>query len=178
MLFQYVILLSISISCLIIRMIYEIFNYKKAKFISTPVVFRLMSFFMGCLWFSWFALSDFDPMKINLEDWVRWTGFGIFILGMLFAVVSVIQIIISFIISKIKKEDKLITNGVFAITRHPMYLGFILWLIGYPIFKEALFTLTISIIWLINILIWRHLEEKELLEKFKNFKEYQKRTIF
>ena len=65
-------------------------------------------------------------------------------------------------------------SGPFRISRHPMYLGMILWVIGYPIYLQTKYTLISSILWIINILYWRHLEEKELIETYTEYESYNK----
>ena len=77
------------------------------------------------------------------------------------------------VFGEIREESHVIRNGVFAIVRHPIYLGSILLYLG-------LITLTFSIIaiiiWIIIIAFYYHIsrhEEKILLEKFgKDYEEY------
>jgi len=59
-----------------------------------------------------------------------------------------------------------------------MYLGFILWIIGFPVIFGALFSFLLGLLFMTNILFWRYLEEKELEERFSSYKEYRKKTIF
>lgn len=75
-------------------------------------------------------------------------------------------------------DGDLITNGIYSFFRHPMYLGFILWLIGFPVYFEALLPLILSVFFIMNVLYWRYLEEKELEKRFPSYPEYRKKTIF
>ncbi len=75
-------------------------------------------------------------------------------------------------------EGDLITKGIYSKIRHPMYLGFILWLIGGPIFFGAVFSFILSFLFIANILFWRYLEEKELEKRFFSYLDYKKMTIF
>ena len=59
-----------------------------------------------------------------------------------------------------------------------MYLGFILWLLGFPVFFGAVFSSVLSILFIANILFWRYLEEIELNEIFTGYFKYKKTTIF
>ena len=59
-----------------------------------------------------------------------------------------------------------------------MYLGFILWVIGFPIFMEGLATLASGVLWTAFFMYWKILEEKELEEKYEEYKEYKKITWF
>ena len=57
-------------------------------------------------------------------------------------------------------------------------VGFILWLIGFPVFCGAVFSFFLSLPFIANVLFWRYLEEKELAERFPAYRDYKKKTIF
>jgi protein-S-isoprenylcysteine O-methyltransferase Ste14 len=59
-----------------------------------------------------------------------------------------------------------------------MYTGFILWLIGMPLYHGGLSSFGLCIIFIANVLFWRHLEEKELETRYAGYKEYKKSTLF
>jgi len=75
-------------------------------------------------------------------------------------------------------EGDLMTTGIYSIIRHPMYLGFILWLIGFSVYFGSSFSIVLSLLFIGNILFWRHLEEKELEKRFPAYLDYKKKTIF
>ena len=77
-------------------------------------------------------------------------------------------------------EDKgfLVKKGIYSKIRNPMYFGFIIWNIGFPVFMEKLFSLTSALLWTANILLWKVLEEKELEDKYPEYLEYKKKTWF
>ena len=75
-------------------------------------------------------------------------------------------------------KGNLVTDGMYKHLRHPMYLGEILMLLGAPIFGQSVLTLLLSPIFIIQILIWRYLEEQELMGEFPEYAEYKKRTWF
>jgi protein-S-isoprenylcysteine O-methyltransferase Ste14 len=122
---------------------------------------------------SWFMMSEVDPIKFVIPFWLRITGLVFFIIGVFLFIYTVV---------KLKTLDdykgELVQDGLFSIIRHPMYLGFIFWIVGYSVFQQSKYTLITSIIWLLNILFWRYIEEKQLDRKYLNFKEYKKKTIF
>jgi uncharacterized membrane protein len=41
-------------------------------------------------------------------------------------------------------------------TRHPMYLGFILWILGWAAFHGAVVSLAVGLVGIGNFLLWRH----------------------
>jgi protein-S-isoprenylcysteine O-methyltransferase Ste14 len=59
-----------------------------------------------------------------------------------------------------------------------MYLGFILWLIGLPIYFGAHYAFILAFVFIANVLFWRYLEEKELVDRFSSYMDYKKTTIF
>jgi protein-S-isoprenylcysteine O-methyltransferase Ste14 len=125
---------------------------------------------MFFLWFSWFAMFLNDPIKINLSL-LRYFGLLLFIVGVIFVALSHIKI-------KGYNTKKLYTNGIYSKIRHPMYLGFILWIIGLPMFLQSFITLLSAVIWIPQIMYWKSSEEKYLEKKFTNFEEYKKKTWF
>jgi protein-S-isoprenylcysteine O-methyltransferase Ste14 len=117
-------------------------------------------------------MSDNDLVILIIPEYIRYSGLILFILGLFFFVIPLIQL------RGLENIYHLVTTGIFSIIRHPMYLGMIFWAIGYPVFMKAEFTLISSILWIANILYWKFLEEKELLYTFKDYESYKKRTIF
>ena len=75
-------------------------------------------------------------------------------------------------------EGRLVTDGLYKHMRHPMYVGEILMLLGAPVFGQSQLTLLLSLIFIIQILVWRFFEERELLIEFPEYAEYKKRTLF
>jgi protein-S-isoprenylcysteine O-methyltransferase Ste14 len=130
-----------------------------------------ISMFIG--WFSYFYMSFTDPVPMNLYG-LNYTGLIPVIAGFYLFFVSH---------SKIHRrmhsgKGELVTDGLYRRIRHPMYLGEILMLLGAPILGQGLLTLFLSPAFIIQILIWRYLEEKELAEEFPEYAEYKKRTLF
>jgi protein-S-isoprenylcysteine O-methyltransferase Ste14 len=156
----------------IIRSIYEILKHKK---IIRPnrLSFVIIFVNMGFLWASWFALCSLDFHRMNLPAIIRYFGISLVGIGVIIFLTGLwtIKTLESY-------EGDLITKGIYSKIRHPMYLGFILWLIGLPLFYGALFSFILSFVFVANILFWRSLEEKELERRFLSYMEYKKTTIF
>jgi protein-S-isoprenylcysteine O-methyltransferase Ste14 len=156
----------------IVRSVYEILKHKqvlKPGKLSFIIVFINMIL----LWISWFLLCRYDIFKVNLPDIIRFTGLLLSVVGLVAFLAGL------FTIKTLESyEGDLITTGIYSIIRHPMYLGFILWLIGFPIFFGSYFSMILSLLFIANILFWRHLEEKELENRFPAYLDYTKKTIF
>jgi protein-S-isoprenylcysteine O-methyltransferase Ste14 len=75
------------------------------------------------------------------------------------------------------EEDKIVTKGIYSLSRHPQYLGFILmivgWLIGWPTILTVIFGPILIVIYIRVSLI----EEKEL-EDIKEYESYKQTVPF
>jgi len=117
----------------IVRSVYEILKHKK---ILKPgkLSFVIVFINMVLLWTSWFALCSLDIYRINLACIIRYLGITLIGIGI------IVFFIALFTIKTLESyEGDLITKGIYSKIRHPMYLGFILWLIGGPIFFRGSF---------------------------------------
>ena len=75
--------------------------------------------------------------------------------------------------------DHLATNGLFSKIRHPMYAGFMLWIMGWVVFYGAAVSLIVGLVCVGNILYWRRLEEEKLASDFgEDYRRYRATTWF
>ncbi len=163
---------AICIITHIVRFIYEILKHKK-MLRPGKLSFVVIFINMILLWTSWFALCRLDIYRINLADIIRYIGISLVGIGIMIFLIALYTIK-----SLESYQGDLITKGIYSKIRHPMYLGFILWLIGFPIFFGALFSFILSFAFIANVLFWRYLEEKELEKRFISYMNYKKTTIF
>jgi protein-S-isoprenylcysteine O-methyltransferase Ste14 len=164
-----------AIVCLIthiIRLVYEILKHRgiiKASKVSFVIMFTNMIL----LWVSWFILCSSDIFMISLPAIIRYLGLLLSCLGLVAFITGLLTI------KTLESYDgDLITSGIYSKIRHPMYLGFILWLIGFPLFFGAPFALLLALLFIMNILFWRQLEEAGLEKRFPTYSEYKKTTWF
>lgn len=136
-------------------------------------IFAAIVTVMCILWVSWFNLCRLDPFQIQLPDLIRWFGFSIFAAGMVLAVGALIQL------RGVENIDHLVTTGLFKKIRHPMYVGFIAWILGWSIFHGAIMSLAIGLIGIVSVLWWRRLEETRLEVQFgTSYQQYKLTTWF
>jgi protein-S-isoprenylcysteine O-methyltransferase Ste14 len=156
----------------IVRTVYEILKHRKLL-IPDKHSFIIVFTNMILLWISWFLLCSMDEYRIELPAGINYLGLGMVIVGVLVFLTA---------LSTIKTLEtyagEMITHGIYSRIRHPMYLAFILWLIGMPLFYGGYLSLAIGLMLTANVLFWRHLEEKELVNRFSGYREYRRRTIF
>jgi protein-S-isoprenylcysteine O-methyltransferase Ste14 len=169
---QFYILMGVCVIAHIVRTTYEILKHKKLL-IPGRRSFIIILINMCLLWLSWFGLCSLDVYKTEMPGILRY--FGVFLLGL-----GMVVFITGLATIKSLESYKgdLMTHGIYSIIRHPMYLGFILWLIGMPLYSGGFISWALCIVFIANVLFWRHLEEKELEIRFSAYKDYKKTTIF
>lgn len=127
---------------------------------------------MAILWFGWFSMNFNDPLRVRLPSWLRFSGLAIFVLGVSLFIVAHMGL------RGLSGGERLVTKGIYSKIRNPMYIGFILWVVGFPIFMRSMITLATAIIWTAHFLYWKSVEEKELEGKYPEYAEYRKKTWF
>lgn len=168
----FILLVAFCVITHIIRTIYEVLKHKKMLG-PNKITFVIIFTNMAVLWASWIALCSSDIYKINLPAIVQYSGLLLSLIGFIFFITALLTI------KTLETFDgDLITKGIYSKIRHPMYLGFILWSIGFPVYFGAGFSFILSFIFIANILFWRYLEEIELDKRFPGYKEYKVKTWF
>jgi len=133
-----------------------------------------------------FVSNSINPSNVKTANIVYdFTFLGVDIamdMAMLYStilmIIGTILIIVAWItLYRNIKKDKLVTVGVYSISRHPQYLGFILiilgWFIGWPTILTVIFT---------PILIYKYvkvciIEERELAISI-NYQKYKEKVPF
>jgi protein-S-isoprenylcysteine O-methyltransferase Ste14 len=163
----------IFLACLAIRTGYEMLKKTGKVDSKNKLLFGFVFLAMCLLWISWFSMCPLDPVHFTLHAMIRWMGLGTFIVGMILAVGALIQL------RGVENIDHLVTTGLFSKFRHPMYLGFILWIIGWAIYHDAVVSFVAGLVGLGNIIYWRHLEEDHLEKTYGDkYITYRKQTWF
>jgi protein-S-isoprenylcysteine O-methyltransferase Ste14 len=169
----YTTLAIIFLVCLNIRTGYEMLKEKGKVDPGNKLAFGIVFTAMMTLWGTWFVLCPQDPYHIELPGAVQWTGYVLFVLGFVLAVGALIQL------KALENVDHLVTTGLFARLRHPMYTGFIFWLLGWSTFHGSMASFAIGLLGIANILYWRRLEDVSLEGKYgERYAEYRRRSWF
>ena len=76
------------------------------------------------------------------------------------------------------KTTQLVTNGIYSLSRNPMYIGFLLWLVGYALFLGNIFNFILLPIFVVIVNKLYILPEEVALEKLfgLEFVEYKHRV--
>ena len=121
----FIALVAICVITHIIRTIYEILKHNN-KLKPDKLSFAINFTNMMLLWISWFALCRLDIHKIHLYGAVSFAGLAISVIGLIAFLTGL------FTIKTLESYDgDLMTKGIYSVIRHPMYFGFICWLIGF-----------------------------------------------
>ena len=169
----YVVFVGLYLGSLIIRTGYELL--KKASKVNpkSMIIFAAVFAAMCLLWISWFSLCPLDPFRFALPDIVRWVGLGMLIMGLGLAIGGVVQL------RGLENINHLVTAGLFSKLRHPVYTGFILWILGWALYHGAVVSLAIGFVGIGNILYWRWLEEENLESGYgEGYRRYRQGTWF
>lgn len=169
----YLILAITFLLCLAIRTGYEILKDAGKVNPESKPVFAFIFSAMCALWISWFSLCSLDPSMVHVPGWIRWIGLGLFVTGMVLALGALFQL------KALENIDHLVTTGLFAKLRHPMYTGFILWIFGWSAYRSAMMSLLVGLVGIANILYWRRVEDKRLLARYgERYVQYRSTTWF
>jgi protein-S-isoprenylcysteine O-methyltransferase Ste14 len=160
------------VMCLVLRSVYELLKEARKIDPENKLIFAAIFASMSILWISWFNLCPLDPLRMELPGPVRWFGFGIFLIGTVLAVGALIQL------RGVENIDHLVTKGLFRRIRHPMYVGFIFWIIGWSLYHGAVLSLAIGTLGIASVLWWRHLEDTRLVAQFGDKYQGYRRTTW
>ncbi len=170
---EFFVLLVLYVTFLTTRSTYELL--KKAGRVNpkSKIVFYAVFSVMCLMWVSWFMMCPVDPNAVNLPLAVQWIGFGVFLVGWGLALGALIQL------RGLEDIDHLVTGGLFAKLRHPMYTGFIFWIAGWAVYHGAAVSLLAGVLGIANILYWRRLEDAAMESRWGDlYREYRKGTWF
>ena len=170
---NYFIVLGLYLGSLVIRTGYEVLKKTGRLNPKNTVIFAVILVVMCVMWASWFGLAPLDPWPVALPAIVRWIGLGLFLVGMGLAVGALVEL------RGVENIDHLVTAGLFSRLRHPMYTGFILWIVGWAIFYGAPASLIAGLAGIGNILYWRSLEDESLEQRYAEaYRAYRQKTWF
>jgi protein-S-isoprenylcysteine O-methyltransferase Ste14 len=173
MIARYVVLLCVFLLCLAIRTTYELLKRSARVTEENTVVFSVVFAAMCLLWFTWFAMGPMDPARVAVPAAARWVALLAFVTGLVLAIGALAQL------RGVEHIDHLVTTGLFARLRHPMYCGFVLWIVGWAAYHGALVSFAAGLVAIANIAFWRRLEEWQLETRYAGaYRAYRAGTWF
>ncbi len=167
----YLIATVLFVCGLVVRDVYELLKLRGLVDTTNTWVFAAVFTSMCVMWVSWFAVGALSPVRLHVLPIVRWSGLGAVVLGAVLAVGGMWQL------RGVENIDYLVTTGLFARVRHPMYVGFALWILGWCAFEGSVTNLILAPLGLASVLWWRHLEELDLAARYGDtYAEYKTLT--
>jgi protein-S-isoprenylcysteine O-methyltransferase Ste14 len=156
---------------LAIRTGYEMLRQAGRVDTMSKPVFGVVFAAMVTMLLSWPAMCRLDPWPVAVPGAARWVGLALVAVALLLAVGGLVQL------RGLEGIDHLVTTGLYARVRHPMYAGFILWIVGWVLHSGAGATLALAPIGVANILYWRWLEERALESRYGDtYRHYRQAT--
>ena len=149
---------------------YQLKNFLKAAY---DLMLVFLQFFIIILHF---FQSEFFPQKQIIQVSPFSYSMGIFIIIIAFIIMLVSIKDLGRNLSPFPKptnNSKLVTTGIYRFTRHPMYYSLIFISIGVFIIKSSIYYLFLTISLALIIKFKIALEEKYLMNKFKNYLLYK-----
>jgi len=170
---SYIAIAALNLAALAVRTSYELLKKAGRLDPKNHALFLAILLDMILLWASWFALCPMDPLRLVLPPVVRWAGLAVLVGGLVLAVGALIQL------RGVENIDHLVTTGFYGRVRHPMYLGFMTWIVGWALAQGAIVSLAVGLAGIVNILFWRHLEEQHLESCYGDvYRAYRAKTWF
>ena len=128
---------------------------------------------MCMMWAGWFQICPLDPFPVVPPAGVRGVAFGLVLLGFVLAIGSFFQL------RGLENIDRLVSTGLYSKVRHPMYAGFILWIIGWAVYHGATASFFPGLAGIVSILYWQRLEEASLILRYgETYQQYRTGTWF
>ena len=126
----------------------------------------------------------FGPSYLNTHasiaapnDLLLWLGYGIFILGVVIALIAAINLGKNLTpLPRPKDNAELIQGGLYRFVRHPIYFGVIMLSIGWGLIQQSTLVWLYVVIIAIFFDIKSRKEEQWLQAKFSEYADYQGRV--
>jgi protein-S-isoprenylcysteine O-methyltransferase Ste14 len=119
-----------------------------------------------------------DPQNLCLLSWWNIAGLSLFVVGLTIALVAVFTLRRFYSSTLvILKDHQLITHGIYRYTRHPIYLGALIAVVGAPVYAPSLYGFLVLSLLIPIVLNRIRMEEEILVEEFGDaYQAYKKAT--
>jgi len=157
-----------------------------------PVLFNILMpmfvlFFsvIGIFYTPWLILTEFDFANRLINGVIRLPDENVYViidgLGHIFTVSGLLIYSLSLyqLLSHTRKGQRLLTKGLYAVTRHPQYLGIFLWTLGFAMLGWRLINYLMWLTLCYSYLFLAEYEEAELERTFgQEYLNYKSKTPF
>lgn len=120
---------------------------------------------------------DFAALSFSRSDILGYVGLGVAVTGLCTGVLALLQMRKSFSpFPTPVAHGELVTNGLFALARHPIYSSILLGAFGYGLYTGSGYRLFIGLCLFVLFNFKAGYEEGELMAKYDGYLEYMKRV--
>ena len=143
-------------------------------------ILRVLGFFLLMAFLVMYFLDAawIDAFSFPLPDWLRWTGFALGIVSVIFWTWTQITLDTQWSAQlQLTKEHHLITTGTYARIRHPLYTAMIGWCIGLALLTANWIFVAVCALSIVGVERRVPKEEQMMIEAFGNeYIAYMQRT--
>ncbi len=140
--------------------------------VKRDIVFVLIQFVFFTLYF-----LNLNVVEIQFPAWTAFISIVFGLLGaviILFGIINLNDNITPF--PTPRKNSSLISKGIYAYVRHPIYAGILVLMFSYAFFSDSIFRLVISLLLGFIFYFKSNLEERLLVQRFPEYNRYRKTT--
>lgn len=135
-------------------------------------IFVALQFLVFLAW-----IIDVDAWHFQLSDNLHGLAFIVAVIGFLLVLIAFFQLNTNLSpFPSPKKGSRLITGGVFAFARHPIYSGILFMAFGISIWLGSGYKLLISLLLFLVFYLKSRYEEQRLTEAFPDYPVYKRDT--
>ncbi len=136
------------------------------------IIFVALQFLVFLAW-----IIPVDRWYFRLPENLRWLALFAAGIGVLLCVLALLQLNTNLSpFPSPRAGAKLLTSGVFAFARHPIYSGILLVAFGLSVWFNSGYKLGISLLLLLVFYLKSRYEEKRLQERFPEYVLYKRQT--
>jgi protein-S-isoprenylcysteine O-methyltransferase Ste14 len=130
----------------------------------------------------WFAIMPLDARRFRWSPtfplWLRATGTVLLIISIVMVFEALRENTFAAPVVKMQKErgQKVISNGMYGVVRHPMYAGALLLFVAGPLLLSSVWGLITSLLLIITIAVRSIGEEAMLKQELEGYSDYMKKV--
>jgi protein-S-isoprenylcysteine O-methyltransferase Ste14 len=130
----------------------------------------------------WILIMPLDAKRFGWSStfplWLKMIGGLLLILSIFFIFATTVQN--TYLSTRVRiqsdRKQQVISTGVYGFVRHPLYLGYLLLMIGGPLLLGSIVGLALGLLGSITIVARIFGEEKMLLQELEGYEEYRKKV--